>query len=422
MPVFETLADWLSWQETLHPQEIELGLERIQRVYHRLQSSPFSVPVITVAGTNGKGSSIAMLTSIYQQQGYRTGSYTSPHLLRYNERICINGQPVSDETLCDAFERVEQARQTESLTYFEFGTLAALDIFHRLELDVILLETGLGGRLDAVNIVDTDAALITTIDLDHQQWLGNDREAIGREKAGIFRSGRPAICADTSPLESLKAEAERVGASWLVVGSDFHSQVEKDHWCWHSATLELTDLPLPALPGAHQLRNAAGVLMVINQLSDRLPVIADAIRQGLQSVTLVGRLQRISGDVDIILDVSHNLQGITALTAWIEKQTCSGQSIAIFGMMADKDLTAVIEQLSGTIDLWITVDLQIPRAATAASLCDAVNAVSVDTPCHACENMDVARRLAENASRSGDRVIICGSFHTVAEWLASGGG
>jgi dihydrofolate synthase/folylpolyglutamate synthase len=421
MPVFKTLADWLAWQETLHPEEIELGLERIQKVYQRLQTSPFSVPVITVAGTNGKGSSIAMLSAIYQQQGYRTGSYTSPHLLRYNERIRIQGQPVTDQTLCDAFERVEQARQTESLTYFEFGTLAALDIFHRHELDVILLETGLGGRLDAVNIVDTDAALITTIDLDHQQWLGHDREAIGREKAGIFRSGKPAICADTSPPASLRAEADRAGAYWLAAGSDFFSHIEADRWHWHGITEEYCDLPMPALPGDHQLHNAAGVLMVIEQLSEQLPVMRDAIHRGLQSVTLAGRLQHMPGDVDIILDVSHNTQGIAALIAWLEKEPCSGQSIAIFGMMADKDLAAVIAQLAGTIDIWITVDLQMPRAASAANLCEKVNAVAVNTACHVCENMAAACRLAENASRPGDRVIICGSFYTVAEWLASGG-
>ncbi|MEE9342253.1 MAG: Mur ligase family protein, partial [Gammaproteobacteria bacterium] len=268
MPGFTTLSEWLSWQETLHPHEIELGLERIHRVYQRLHDTDLPT-VITVAGTNGKGSSVALLEAIYRQAGYRTGSYTSPHLLRYNERIAIQGEPQSDRVIIEAFNRVDHARQQESLTYFEFGTLAALDIFHRSDLDVVLLETGLGGRLDAVNIIDADAAIVTTVDLDHQAWLGNDRATIAKEKAGIFRAAQPAISSDPASPEALQESAKQINANWLKNGEHFFIEQSVDHWLWRSGEKTFDALPYPALIGAHQINNAAGVLMAIHQLDKR---------------------------------------------------------------------------------------------------------------------------------------------------------
>ena len=295
---FNSLDDWLAWQETLHPSEIELGLDRIAFVFQKLHPQPGFPSVITVAGTNGKGSSVAMLDAIYRIAGYKVGKYTSPHIFQYNERICINNQVIRDDLLCRAFERIDQARGNISLTYFEFGTLAALDIFLQHELDVIILEVGLGGRLDAVNIIDTDVALITAISQDHTQWLGHDIAGIAKEKAGIMRANKPVVSSGYSESETLKQCAKILGSEFYQAGEDYTFNKQDDgSWHWQYKQQLRSALPIPALYGEHQLNNAAGVLMVVELLAKHLPVNQQAIRQALMTVDLPGRFQVIPGQI-----------------------------------------------------------------------------------------------------------------------------
>ena len=418
---FSTLGDWLAWQETLHPAEIELGLERVGRVYRRLGGLRPAPVVITVAGTNGKGSSVTFLEAVLRAAGYRTGAYTSPHLLRYNERIRIDGDEQPDEVICDAFARVDDARGDESLTYFESGTLAALDIFAHGGLDVAILEVGLGGRLDAVNIIDPDVALVTRIGIDHTDWLGPDRESIGREKAGIFRAGRPAVCADPAPPRSLAAEAQRVGAPWYALGEQFEHGLAPDAstWHWHGVQTRYDDLPLPTLAGAHQLLNASGVLMVLECLRERLPVPAQAVVQGLQQARLAGRFQRIPGPVEQVLDVAHNAQGAQVLATALAQQPCRGRTLALLGMMADKDCSAFIGPLSGQVDAWYPVGLQYERAAQPQQLTQCLRQSLPGVSCQPCPDVASARQTILQQAAEGDRILVCGSFHTVAEWLAA---
>ena len=310
---FNRLEDWLAWQEGLHFTAIELGLERCMTVAERMGLLHPDFTVISVAGTNGKGSSVSMLRSILMHAGYNTGSYTSPHLVRYNERICLNGVEVSDEMLCAAFARIDQYRGDISLTYFEFGTLAALEIFQRAGIDIAVLEVGLGGRLDAVNCLDADAALITTIELDHENWLGRDRETIAREKAGIMRSGSVAVCSDPNPPQSLFEHAAALGTKLCVPGRDYCHHITNTFWEWQSDTTILCDLPRPSLYNTRQMENAAGVLMVLHSLSDRFPIDPHAIRRGLQEFNLSGRFQMVPDRAQLILDVAHNRQAMELL-------------------------------------------------------------------------------------------------------------
>lgn len=412
---FQTLDQWLRWQEGLHPRTIDLGLERVARVAARLQCLQPAATVITVAGTNGKGSAVALLVAILMRAGYRVGSYTSPHLLRYNERVRLQGEPVADETLCAAFDRVDHARAGDSLTYFEFGTLAALDILRRQRLDVALLEVGLGGRLDAVNIVDGDAALVTSIGLDHTDWLGKDREAIGREKAGIFRAGRPAVCCDSQPPASLRAAADERGASWHCLGEDFKLVERGRGWHWQGGGRPYRDLPRPALAGAHQLANAAGVLMVLQLLEQRLPVDRSAIEAGLRWLRLPGRIERIAGTVEQVLDVSHNVAAALALVDTLRHAPVVGETHAVIGMMADKDIEAFVRALQPLVSRWYPVGLAVERAASAAQMEQRIAGVSDATAVTRCDSMaQVPERLRP---RRGDRVLVCGSFYTVSEWL-----
>jgi dihydrofolate synthase/folylpolyglutamate synthase len=295
MARFESLAAWLNWQEQLHPRPIDLGLERVAKVYHQLNQGRRKIPTITVAGTNGKGSCIAYLEAIYLAQGYRVGAFTSPHILRYNERIRINGQPVDDDTICQSFERIDDLRGETSLSYFEFGTLAGLDIFAEADLDIQLLEVGLGGRLDAVNIIDADVSLVTTIAIDHVEWLGHTLEAIAKEKAGIFRSGKPAIVGDQITQTGLIQVAEEKNANLLQLGKAYLYTKHSEHWEWRNETSHLSHLPLPILKGEHQFRNAAAVLMAVSELQSVLPICLQSIAQGLQNAQLKGRFQFISG-------------------------------------------------------------------------------------------------------------------------------
>jgi len=427
---FNTLKDWLTWQETLHPVEIDLGLERVSTVLARLKLAQPDFTLVTVAGTNGKGSSVAMLEAILLAAGYRIGSYTSPHLLRYNERIKLAGKPVDDAMLCASFERIDQARKDVRLTYFEFGTLAAIDILHCAGVDVAILEVGLGGRLDAVNVLDADVALLTAIDVDHVDWLGSDRETIAREKAGILRTGRPAVCADLKPPASLLATAESLGVSLSLLGKDFFVErlAEKpdgqkaDRWSWSNSQHRFEGLPLPALPGDFQLYNAAGVLAVLSSLKADFPVAAETIAQGLQSVSLPGRFQIIPGVPLQIFDVAHNAQSAQALANNLQCQDCRGRTFAVLGMLGDKDIDSVVAQLCSVVDHWYLSPLPVPRSAPVARLQAALLAGAAKTSASNAsidifDDVTTAYQAALAASTAEDRIVVTGSFYTVAAVL-----
>jgi dihydrofolate synthase/folylpolyglutamate synthase len=415
---FNTLAEWLAWQETLHPSEIELGLERVSRVLAAMGLAAPAFSVITVAGTNGKGSTVAMLEAIPHAAGYRVGSYTSPHLLHYNERIRIGGDTVSDAELCDAFARVDAARGETSLTYFEFGTLAALDILQRRGVEIAVLEVGLGGRLDAVNVLDPDVAVITPVDVDHVQWLGADREAIGREKAGILRPGRPLVCTDPAPPRSIAAEAERLGATYYQLGRDFSFEVTDGQWAWQGGGRRRAALPPPALRGDYQLANAAGALMVLELLRERFPVDQGAVRSGLASVQLPGRFQVLPGLPLQILDVAHNPHGARALAHNLRQQPCAGRTLAVLAMLADKDIPAVVKAMAGVVDAWYLAALEVPRAASLQHLQEALQQALPTAVFQTCPGVAAARRRALSEAASEDRIVIFGSFYTVAAALA----
>ncbi|MDR9435821.1 MAG: bifunctional tetrahydrofolate synthase/dihydrofolate synthase [Thiohalophilus sp.] len=418
---FKTLSEWLHWQESLHPAEIELGLARVGEVFSRLCPEPLPFTVVTVAGTNGKGSSIAALEAMLRAGGYRVGAYTSPHLLRYNERIRLDGEPVSDTALVEAFERVDQARDDISLTYFEFGTLAALRIFADVTPEIVLLEVGLGGRLDAVNIVDPDVALITAIGIDHTAWLGEDRETIAGEKAGIMRPGGPVVCSDPRPPAAIADRADKLGAPLYQLGREFDYRLHGDSWDWQRTTLprqSLADLPRPVLGGEHQYRNLAGALMVVSLLRERFSLDRSQIEAGLAQMVLSGRLQTIPGDPPLLLDVAHNPDGVEQLARALVTEPVAGRNWAIVGMMGDKDLHGALQPILAQIAGWFPVALpEVPRAASAARL-EAIlrelGAVSV-TPC---SDMSQALKQARSVAASGDRIVVFGSFYTVAEGLS----
>jgi len=411
---FTSLDQWLSWQETLHPSTIELGLERVGRVLDTMGLRHPRHAVITVAGTNGKGSSVAMLDAILRAAGYRVGTYTSPHLLRYNERIRINGEMIDDQSLCAAFERVDQARGDTSITYFEFGTLAAFDLFARANLDCAILEVGMGGRLDAVNLLDADVALVATIDIDHAEWLGPDRETIAREKAGIFRTGRPAVCSDPNPPASLIGEAARIGTRLHRLGFEYDFRRRDHEWEWWSEQSRRDALPLPALRGASQLENASGVLMTLALISERLPVNQQQVRQGLLDVRLAGRFQVIPGAVTEIWDVAHNPESAEELAQTLRLMPCRGRTRAVIGMLADKDIDTVVRHLVPVIEAWYPATLSGPRGAQAARLIAALEHNGVHDV-RGYDNVAAAHAAALNDAKPDDRVVTFGSFFTVAE-------
>ena len=413
---YNSLQAWLAWQETLHPSEIELGLGRVGTVASRLLPTPLPWAVIAVAGTNGKGSCVAMLDAILRADGYRVGAYTSPHLLHYNERIRIAGECVDDATLCETFARIDDARSNTSLTYFEFATLAALDIFARQQLDVVVLEVGLGGRLDAVNVIDADVALVASIGIDHTEWLGTDRDSIGREKAGIFRAGKPAVCGDPVPPAGLLEAAREAGASLYVAGTDFGVRRETPGWHWWSPGGGRSALPAPALPGDSQYRNAAAVLMVLECMRATLPVSQQAVRTGLQSVRLEGRCQVMPGAVTLLLDVAHNAQAAEELGVALQRLQCRGTVRAVFGVMADKDIGALVRAVAARIDAWYVATPDCVRAADAVALVGTLSAAG----CRACSaHASVAAALdaVRDAAQAGDCVVVFGSFYTVSESL-----
>ncbi|MBT9538248.1 MAG: bifunctional tetrahydrofolate synthase/dihydrofolate synthase [Thiobacillus sp.] len=410
------MAGWLARLEQLHPSAIDLGLERVRRVKDAMGLVP-AFPIITVGGTNGKGSTCAYLEAILGAAGYKTGLYTSPHLLRYNERVRIAGQEADDAGLVAAFERIEAARGDISLTYFEFGTLGAMLQFVDAGVDVALLEVGLGGRLDAVNVFDADAAIVTSVDLDHMDYLGDTRELIGYEKAGIYRAARPAICADLNPPASLLDHARQIGADLRRIGQDFTAQRAGDHWAYRSADTYWPDLPLPAMAGAYQLRNAAGALAALDCLQARLPVDAAAIHAGLARAQVSGRFQRIARAPELILDVAHNPEAARALAATLREQPVAGRTLAVVGMLADKDAAGVFDALSGEIDGWWVCTPNSPRARDAAALAAELQRHVQGVPVSIEPDVKTALAAARSAAREGDRILAFGSFYTVAAVL-----
>ena len=408
------LADWLAYIERQHPQAIALGLERVREVLGALGAG-LSCPVFTVAGTNGKGSTCAMLESILRAAGYRTGLYTSPHLRRYNERVRIGGQEADDASLCAAFAAVESARGGVPLTYFEFGTLAALSLFAREKIEAAVLEVGLGGRLDAVNVLDADCAVLTSVGIDHVEYLGADRESIGREKAGIFRAGRPAIVADPQVPRSVLEGIRRTGAKPLLLGRDFGYEAQGAQWSWWGPSGRRAGLAHPALRGAMQLRNASAALAALDSLRERLPVAMQDVRRGLAEVSLPGRFQVLPGRPQVVLDVAHNPQAAAVLAANLADSGYAPQTIAVLGMLKDKDIAGVVRAMAPRITRWRLASLPGPRGADSSRLKEALREEKIAAPTF--EHADVASALAaaRKEARENDKIVVFGSFLTVAD-------
>lgn len=402
-----TLADWLSWQESLNPRSIELGLDRIRLVAQKLQLPASKVRTLTIAGTNGKGSSATLAALILREAGYKTGLYTSPHLLRYNERIVINGVQADDAALCRAFMAIEQARGETLLTYFEFGTLAALWLFREADVDVQVLEVGLGGRLDAANLVDADVALITNIGLDHTDWLGPDRESIAREKSGIMRAGRPVICVDNDAPAAIANIAHSLKAPLLQIGPDFDFSVGENEWNWRGANTELKQLPLPGLRGAMQFRNASGTIAALKSLPLDIP--ESAIRNALPKLQLAGRYQRIG---NVILDVGHNAEAATVLADNLLRDKAGGRVLLVLGMLSDKPVEEVGKALARCTDKVFLGTLPGPRGLSGAALEQRLQGSGLK--CEVCADILSAYAQAQQEARAGDWVVVTGSFLSVA--------
>ncbi|MDO9197320.1 bifunctional tetrahydrofolate synthase/dihydrofolate synthase [Rhodoferax sp.] len=421
----QTLDEWLAHCERLHPKNIDMGLDRVKVVADRM-GIRFTCPVITVAGTNGKGSTCAMLESILLQAGYRTGVYTSPHLVRFEERLRIRGDAVDAINLIAAFAELERARcQNDSeisLTYFEFSTLAILHVMAHSALDVAILEVGLGGRLDAVNIIEPDCAVITSVDLDHMEFLGADRESIGREKAGIMRTGRPVVVSDPVPPQSVLDHATEIDADLWRFGVDFNVAGDKQQWGWAGRGRRYSGLAYPALRGANQLVNAAGVLAALTALRDSLPVTAQAVRNGLAFVELPGRFQIVPGQPTLVLDVAHNPHSVAALAANLDAMGYFPTTHAVFGAMADKDLALMLDKVNPLIDRWYFTDLPTPRAESAAGLAEKWQAQNTRRDASASTYLDPQQALqaAINAADPTDRIVVFGSFYTVGGILKDG--
>jgi dihydrofolate synthase/folylpolyglutamate synthase len=408
-----SLAGWLEYIERQHPQAIALGLDRVADVFSRLNIS-IACPVIAVGGTNGKGSTCAMLEAILSRASYRTGLYTSPHLLRYNERVRIAGREADDGALCEAFAAVENARGTIALTYFEFGTLAAFWLFAREKLDALVLEVGLGGRLDAVNVVDADCAVLTSVGIDHVEFLGDSREAIGREKAGIFRSGRPAVVADPQPPNSVLEEIQRVGAVPVLLGRDFGYAKQGTQWsCWGPAG-KRSGLAHPALRGIAQLRNASAAIAALDTLRERLPIAMQDVRRALAEVALPGRFQVLPGRPQVVLDVAHNPEAAAVLAANLGESGFSPETIAVFGMLRDKDIAGVVRAVAPRITRWHLATLPGTRGVDAAQLARVLMEEKIQSPFFEHPTVVEALAAARNEAGESDKIVVFGSFLTVA--------
>ena len=421
-PKPNTASEWLAYIEALHPKSIAMGLDRVQAVADKLQLKP-NFPIITVAGTNGKGSVCAMLSQIYIQAGYQVGCYTSPHLIRYNERVSINNQTISDDDLCHAFEAVEAARGDVALTYFEMGTLAAMWHFCRqnlevCSLDIVILEVGLGGRLDAVNIFEPTCAIVTTIDLDHMEYLGDTREKIGYEKAGVYRANKLAICGDENPPQSLLDHAEKIGANLQLIKRDFYVHKTAQGWQYSSGNVQL-ELPYLGLTGDFQLNNAACAVHTVQYLNDILPTPQANIHAALRAVKLTGRFQQIQSQPAILVDVAHNPHAAKSLAHNLQTTPCAGRTLAVFAMLRDKDIEGVICELIGEIDAWYLADNHSPRGAKASDLQKILLKQANKSPMQLFADVGAAIDAAYKNAAKNDRIIVFGSFYTVADAMAS---
>lgn len=405
-----TLSEWLTWIESIHAKEIDLGLDRVKKVAERLNILTPGCPVITVGGTNGKGSTVAGLESIYRASGYKVGAFTSPILFKHNEQVRIAGHMASDKDFCDAFAEVEKARNNVSLTTFEFCTLAALVIFKKNKLDVWILEVGLGGRLDAVNIMDADVAIVASIGIDHVNWLGHTREQIGYEKAGIFRPERPAVCGDFDPPATLIEAAANLHAPFYQQGRDFDYEAGSGTWIWSNGSNRYEGLPYNELA----IQNMSTVLMAVTLLKERLPVTQDKIYQGLKDAKLPGRIQVVKGPVTEIFDVSHNPAAIAFLKNHLETMPCEGATYAVFSMLADKDIIGSLLAIKEVVDDWYVAPLANKRAATEELLEQSFSSAEISNVMFF-PSITAAYKQAEKTAKTGDRIIVFGSFHTVAD-------
>ncbi|WP_164504348.1 bifunctional tetrahydrofolate synthase/dihydrofolate synthase [Nitrosomonas sp. HPC101] len=416
------LEDWLLYLEKLHPKAIDMGLERVRKVKDVLRLVP-EFPVITVAGTNGKGSVCTMLESMFGCASYRVGCYTSPHLLHYNERIRVDQHVVTDEMLCTILAEIESARESAqvTLTYFEFGTLAAMLIFIRAQVDVAILEAGLGGRLDAVNVFDTDCAILTSIDLDHMDYLGSTREAVGLEKMGIFRPKKPAICAEPDMPVDLLPKMQETGAIPYCINEKFSYIRDNLQWRYEGILGRCYNLPLPALKGNYQLKNASAALAALEVMEETLPVPMNAIRRGLTETTLAGRFQVISARPAIILDVAHNPAAARELSTNLEAMPVKGCTYAIVGMLKDKDMAGTLRVVRNNVDFWLIADLDVARGATGDEMLKALKIAGIENQerVRMFQNVQSAYVYAREHAGSDDRICVFGSFHTVSPILKS---
>ena len=409
----DTLEDWLNWLETLHPKEIELGLERIRCVLGELSLVKLPFRTIIIGGTNGKGSCVAMLDSIYRCAGYQVGTFTSPHLWRFNERIRFDGQEICDESLIELFRCIENARGLITLSYFEYSVVAALLHFVRNKAELALLEVGLGGRLDAVNTIDADASLVVSVELDHQDWLGKDRESIGREKAGIFRSGRPAVVADRNPPESLLVHAQQLGSSLRLIGRDFDGSGVRGGWNYKGWGPSKENLPTLSFGGQEQLDNMAGCLAIIESMDEHLPVELPVISHGLSTAQIAGRTDRhVRGDVEWIFDVAHNPAAARAFSDAVTQLPSPRYTWAIFAIMRDKDLSGVVASFMDVVDRWIVTSTGSERSVNAEML---GGLMKTEGASNVCPLTDVvaACRLVDQLAEPGHRVLVFGSFYLV---------
>jgi len=418
MPTPSSLADWLTYLELLHPKTIEMGLERIERVRSKLELTP-QFPIIVVGGTNGKGSVCTMLESILVCAGYKTGCYTSPHLLRYNERVRINKNEVDDQSLCDAFAHIDTARKDchTLLTFFEFGTLAAMHVFVQARVDVAILEVGLGGRMDAVNLFDADCAILASIDLDHMDYLGDTREKIGFEKAAIFRKNKPAICAETDIPLSVYRQAEKAGARLFCLNREFGFFNKQTQWEYWGPKGKRHSLPFPALRGAKQLQNASACLTALDTLHELLPVSMNEIRQGLGEAVIPGRFQVVSTQPMIILDVAHNPAAAAVLSQNLAVTKPSGHTYAVFSMLQDKDIQGVVQTLKDDIDFWLVCTVDSARAAPVDYLINEIHKAGFagnGGTIYQFADCIAAYVFACERAGKNDRICVFGSFYTVS--------
>jgi dihydrofolate synthase/folylpolyglutamate synthase len=420
---FDSLDDWLTWQTSLHPKAIDLGLERVRIVAARLGLLQPEHFVVTVAGTNGKGSSVAMLEAMLLAAGKQVGAYTSPHIHRYNERIRVGGVDVPDEWIIDAFDHIERARGDISLSYFEFGTLAGLWVFSQQQLEIAILEVGLGGRLDAVNILDADLALITSIGIDHTEWLGEGRDRISLEKAGIARRDQPLVCSDPAPPKAMSDFLEELGSRYYQLGKDFDCSRFEDGWNWWFGDDYFETLPEPGLLGRHQYQNAAGVLALNQLLPESLRAPEAAVRAALPSVRLAGRYERRyfssdQVDTEVVFDVAHNVDGVQVLVQALEEHKTTGKTYVLIGMMRDKDIEAMLVALAPAVDVWLVSAPKIKRAMEASELLHTLKKVVPEATGYGYPLVLDAWQAAQSMLTDKDRLVVTGSFYTVAEMRA----